>query len=124
MNYIIVTYSLYLLLSVALTVWVAQTLSKNGLIFLVDCFHQNVPLASSVNHLLVVGFYLVNLGFISRFLKLDIEVVEPREVFEALSAKMGVVLLTLGFMHFFNLLIFTKLRRRGLESTPPPIPCH
>lgn len=124
MNYIILTYSLYLALSISLTIWVAHTLSKNGRIFLVDCFHQNQDLADSVNHLLVVGFYLINLGFISLFLKLGIQVIEPRQVFEALSGKIGVVLLALGFMHFFNLAIFSTLRRRGLRDTSlqPMIP--
>lgn len=123
MNDIILTYSLYLVLSIALTIWVARTLSKNGRIFLVDCFHQNEPLADSVNHLLVVGFYLINLGFISLFLKLGITVTEPRQVFEALSGKMGTVLLVLGAMHFFNLIVFAKMRRRAmLEQTPPPFP--
>lgn len=118
MNYIILTYSLYLILSLGLTIWVARTLSQNGRIFLVDCFHGNDALADSVNHLLVVGFYLINLGFISLFLKLGITITEPREVFEALSRKMGIVLLVLGCMHFFNLLVFTKMRRRALQGTP------
>lgn len=121
MNLIILTYSLYLGISIGLTIWVAGTLSKNGRVFLVDCFHGNEQLADSVNQLLVVGFYLVNLGFVSRFLKLGVEVLTPQDVFEALSSKLGVVLLVLGGMHFFNLLVLTKLRRRGL-ATPPPIP--
>ena len=126
MNYIVLTYSLYLILSIPLTIWVARTLSKNGRVFLVDRFQQNEQLADSVNHLLVVGFYLINLGFISLFLKVGIAVEEPRQVFEALSAKMGIVFLVLGFMHFFNLLIFAKLRRRAPQDTttktPPPLP--
>ena len=123
MNYIVLTYSLYLVISIGLTIWVARTLSKNGQVFLVDCFHQNEPLADSVNHLLVVGFYLINIGFIALFLKLGITIEEPRGVFEALSSKVGVVLLVLGGMHFFNLLVFTKVRRRAmLEQTPPPLP--
>ena len=123
MNHTVITYSLYLLLSVPLTIWVARTLSKNGRVFLVDCFHQNAALADSVNHLLVVGFYLVNLGFVSLFLKLGFQVESTQQVFEALSGKMGVVLLALGFMHFFNLAIFAKIRRRGLETQlPPPLP--
>src|SRR5438132_1471859 len=67
----IATYLLYLAISVALTVWVARTLHKNGRIFLVDVFHGNEPLADSVNHLLVVGFYLIKLGYVSLALKLD-----------------------------------------------------
>lgn len=119
MNYLILTYVLYLILSIGLTVWVARTLSKNGRIFLVDCFRQNEPLADSVNHLLVVGFYLVNLGFVALFLKIGIAVTSVQAVFEALSGKIGIVLLVLGCMHFFNLLLFTKLRRRVIDCPPP-----
>lgn len=122
MNYIVTTYSLYLALSIPLTIWVARTLSRNGRVFLVDCFHQNTELADSVNHLLVVGFYLINLGFVSLFLKIGIQVENLQGVFEALSGKMGIVLLVLGAMHFFNLVVFTRLRRRSLEQVPPPLP--
>ncbi len=122
MNHIILTYSLYLALSLGVTIWVARTLSKNGRIFLVDCFRRNEPLADSVNHLLVVGFYLVNFGFVSLFLKLGIQVETARDVFEALSGKIGIVLLVLGFMHFFNLIVFTKLRRRAVDQDPPALP--
>lgn len=122
MNYLVITYTIYLILSIVLTIWVAHTLSKNGLVFLVDCFHQNEALARAVNHLLVVGFYLINLGFISLFLQTGAEVNAPQQVFEILSVKMGVVLLLLGFMHFFNLVVFTKLRIRGLATRPPAIP--
>lgn len=118
MNYTILTYSLYLALSIPLTIWVARTLSKNGRVFLIDRFQQNAELADSVNHLLVVGFYLINLGLISLFLTLGIDVKDPRQVFEALSAKMGIVLLILGFMHFFNLLVFSFLRVKSTEETP------
>lgn len=123
MNYIVLTYSLYLVISIALTIWVARTLSKNGRIFLVDCFHGNTELADSVNHLLVVGFYLINVGFIALFLKLGVQIEAPQGVFEALSSKVGVVLLVLGGMHFFNLFVFSKVRRRALlEQVPPPLP--
>ena len=122
MNHTITTYALYLILAVPLTIWVARTLHKNGRIFLVECFHGNEELADSVNHLLVVGFYLVNVGFVSLYLKLGAEVVDVRGVFEALSRKMGVVLLVIGAMHFLNVLIFTRLRRRAeLERSGPPV---
>ncbi len=123
MNETVFTYSLYLILAVSMTVWVARTLHKNGRIFLVDCFHGNTELADSVNHLLVVGFYLVNIGFVSLYLRTTEEIIGARGVFEALSGKMGVVLLVLGGMHFFNLCVFTKMRRRAtLAHLPPPIP--
>ena len=119
----ITTYLLYLSISIALTIWVGRTLFKNGRVFLVDVFHGNESLADSVNHLLVVGFYLINFGYVSLALKLGYDVATAREGIEALSVKVGMVLLVLGAMHFFNLLIFSRMRRRAsLVNGPPPVP--
>ena len=122
MNVVVASYVLYLAVSIALTVWVAHTLHKNGRIFLVDVFHGNEPLADSVNHLLVVGFYLINLGYVNLALKLGYDVRTAREGIEALSWKVGMVLVVLGCMHFFNLYIFSRMRRRAsLAYAPPPV---
>ena len=118
----IATYFVYLSVSIALTIWVAHTLHKNGRIFLVDVFHGNESLADSVNHLLVVGFYLINLGWICLMLKLGYDISSPKMGIEALSVKIGTVLLVLGGMHFFNLFIFSRMRRRAtMRNAPPPV---
>jgi len=123
MNYIVTTYALYLAISIALTVWVAGTLHKNGRIFLVDAFHGNEALADSINHLLLVGFYLMNIGYVTLALKYGDKADNLQTLFEALSTKIGVVLLVLGGMHFFNLYVFSKMRKRALLHTmPPPLP--
>jgi hypothetical protein len=122
MNWLIGTYAAYLAISVALTVWVARTLHKNGRIFLVESFHGNESLADSVNHLLVVGFYLINIGYVTLALKYGAAAANAQEAVETLSTKVGLVLLVLGVMHFFNLLVFTRMRKRGLHRVPPPIP--
>jgi len=111
-NTIVVTYLAYLCLSIALTVWVAQTLFKNGRVFLVEVFHGNESVADSVNHLLVVGFYLINFGYVTLALKIGYEVESARAGIEALSWKIGLVLLVLGAMHFFNLIVFSRIRHR------------
>ena len=63
------SYLTYLGISVAMTVWVARTLSRNGRVFLVDAFRGREDLADSINHLLVVGFYLINLGYVTLALR-------------------------------------------------------
>jgi hypothetical protein len=118
----ITTYLIYLTISIALTIWVARTLHKNGRVFLVDVFHGNEQLADSVNHLLVVGFCLINFGYVSLALKLGYEVATAQQGIEALSVKVGMVLLVLGGMHFFNLFIFSRMRRRSsTQHNPPPV---
>ncbi|HEU0132783.1 MAG TPA: hypothetical protein VFQ85_17525 [Mycobacteriales bacterium] len=122
MNIKVVTYLVYLAISIGLTAWVAQTLHKNGRTFLVDAFHGNDELADSVNHLLVVGFYLVNLGYVSLALKTGARLANAGESIELLSRKVGLVLLVLGAMHFFNLYVFNKLRTRTtIGMAPPPV---
>ncbi|HVK02959.1 MAG TPA: hypothetical protein VM490_05765 [Armatimonadaceae bacterium] len=116
MSPIVITYLVYLAITVTLTVWVAQTLFKNGRVFLVDVFHGDEKVADSVNHLLVVGFYLVNLGYVSLMLRLENDIAGPRESIEALSTKVGLVLLILGGMHFLNLFVFNKIRSARLQE--------
>lgn len=116
-------YLSYLAISIALTMWVARTLHRNGRVFLLDAFHGNAELTDSVNQLLVVGFYLVNAGYICLALKTYAPIWTVREVIELESSKIGVVLLILGGMHFFNMLVFAKMRRRGdgyPQAAPPP----
>jgi len=118
MNYFILTYAIYILASIALTVWVARVLFKNGRIFLVDIFHGNTELADSVNKLLVVGFYLINIGYMSLALEEAGLINNPQEVVEVLSHKLGKIILILGSMHFLNLIIFFKLRNKAKLTDP------
>ena len=121
--YIVESYLLYLAISVAVTVWVATTLYRNGRVFLVDAFGGNEKLADSVNHLLVVGFCLINVGFVTSVLKTQDQLDTMRSAVEMVSGKIGFVLLILGIMHFFNLYVFSRIRKRMQEvNEPPPLP--
>ncbi len=126
-------YIAYLAISIAMTVWVARTLSKNGEVFLVKCFGQDEVLAKSTNHLLVVGFYLVNVGFIA--LRLDgwSEARAAAALIPYVGAKIGFSVLVLGAMHFFNMMMIARYGRtvaswamhnRGREAAAalPPVP--
>ena len=86
-----------------------------------DSFLGNEPLADSVNHLLVVGFYLVNIGFVTLALKYGDKATDAQTALETLSTKIGLVLVVLGFMHFTNLFVFSKLRRRAISHKTPPV---
>jgi hypothetical protein len=96
-------YVLYLAIAIAFTVWVARTLSGNGEVFLVECFGHDEVLAKSTNHLLVVGFYLVNLGFIMLALQFGKTPATVPDLVVFLSSKVGLAVLVLGAMHFFNM---------------------
>lgn len=116
MNYTILTYSLYLPTTIALTIWVARTLFKNGRVFLYEIFHQDNVLADSVNKLLLVGFYLINVGYAVYTLRIMQAIESPQSVIEILSEKIGWIILVLGAMHFFNLYILFNLRRKAHQK--------
>lgn len=129
MNYTVLTYSIYLPVSIILTIWVARTLFTNGRIFLIEIFHQDNVLADSVNKLLLVGFYLVNIGYAVYTLKIYESIESTQAIIETLSLKIGWIILVLGAMHFFNLFILFNLRRKAQHTnvqrtntqTPPRI---
>lgn len=108
------TYCIYVLISLGITIWVAETLRRNGRIFLVEAFVKE-DVADSVNHLLVVGFYLINIGFISLFLRMAEKPLDAVQAVEFVSFKIGVVLVVVGVMHFFNVFNFAKIRRKSKE---------
>ena len=120
------TYLLYLAISAAITIWVARTLHDRGRIFLVNCAKGNEQLADSINDLLVVGFYLVNFGYVTLALKYGTKPTNVSEAIEFLSTKVGLVLLILGAMHFFNIFIFTRMGQkkppRRVEGDSPFAP--
>jgi len=125
MDRTVITYVIYLVLSIGLTIWVARTLSRSGHVFLADVFQGNEKLADAVNHLLVVGFYLVNLGFVALWLRGgDSDITDVAGIFRALSVKEGTVLLVLGVLHLLNVYVLNRIRRRGLMDSEqrPPVP--
>lgn len=103
---VIVHYVVYLLISASLTVWVGRTLLKNSRIFLVEAFNGNESMADSVNHLLIVGFYLVSFGILSLFLRYGDKPLTIVDSIELMSTKIGVVLLILGVVHISNIFVF------------------
>ena len=127
MTIVTITYFIYIVLSLGITVWVAQTLFRNGRIFVIDAFGGNETMADAVNHLLLVGFYLVNIGFVSMYLSYGAKPATTVDAIEYISIKIGVVLLVLGAMHFFNIFNFAKMRgknRRKKESIETAVPTN
>ncbi len=122
MNHTFIAYLIYLAVTVPLVVYVARTLSRHGDVFLREVFDGNEQLAIAVNHLLVVGFYLLNLGYVSLFLRTDQRVRGGEEVLELVSRKVGIVAIVLGVVHLANVWIFNALRKNALFQHQSELP--
>jgi hypothetical protein len=122
MNLTVATYLLYLAVTIPMTLWVARALQRYGQIFLNDVFSGDTNLAKAVNHLLVIGFYLLNLGYVALFMTSQAQVDSVRRLMEVLSAKVGAVAIVVGLVHFANVWAFNAFRRRALlraKALPP-----
>mgnify|MGYP000415691298 CR=1 FL=1 len=117
-----IAYCLYLIIAIGMTIWVAWTLSTNGKIYLIRCFGHDAELATSVNHLLVVGFYLVNLGFISLALSAAGTVETAPQLMRFLGWHVGLAVLVLGGMHFFNMGAVTRHGKKVAEWIHDDLP--
>ena len=120
MDFHVLTYAAYVVVSLGLTWWVGRTLFRNGQVFLDEVFGHDEVLSRSVNKLLLVGFYLVNLGFMVYTLKVNGTIETTVELIEVLSTQVGKIILCLGALHFVNLWVFFSLRRRHQHQTNPP----
>lgn len=109
----VLTNLIYLLISVGLTVGVGWALARSGRVFLLDVYGGNAELAQAVNRLLVVGFYLLNFGFVTLTMQTSANVSGAGQGLQLLSVKIGEVLLVLGALHFANLAVFARWRGRA-----------
>jgi hypothetical protein len=120
-TFLIPVYVAYATLSIGLIVWLARTLFANGAVFLEGVFEDNPAMAQAVNRLLVIGFYMLNLGYAALLLQAN-AAGDAVSAVEVLVRKLGVLLVSLAVLHFTNLYVFTRIRRRaGAAVLPPPV---
>ncbi len=125
MNLTVLTYLIYLAVAIPLTLWVARALHRYGEVFLNDVFGGDTNLAHAVNQLLVIGFYLLNLGYVALFMTSHATIDNTRRLMEVLSVKVGAVAIVVGVVHFANVWAFNAFRRRAVlraRALPPVEP--
>lgn len=112
--YSVLTYLAYLGCTIPLIAWVGNTLYKNGRVFILDIFKKDEQLTDAINKLLLVGFYLINIGYTVYALQIMGEIENAKQMIEILSKKVGLITLVLGMMHFANMFALYKLRKRAI----------
>jgi hypothetical protein len=117
----ITVYAIYVFVAVGLTAWLARTLFNSGTAFLQDVFHDKPELAAAVNRLLVVGFYMLNLGYALYILRAS-EDMSGFEAVQFLVNRLALLLVTLAVLHFVNVFVFWRIRgRREQRDLPTPV---
>jgi len=95
------TYLAYIFVSLGITIWVGRTLNRNGRIFLLENYADKPQLADAINQMLLVGFYLINIGYIAYTMRIrGTGPADWAQGLEFLSTKIGAMAIVLGVMHF------------------------
>lgn len=111
----LIAYLIYLPISIGLTTLVSQHLFKNSKIFMLDIFHQKVEIAMATNKLFKIGFYLLNIGFALRIIKIY-GLVDYKDLVETLSSKIGGFSIYLGVVMICFILFFLKGRKASRQG--------
>ena len=103
MNFNLITYAIYLPIICFIMVKVGWLFYKNGEIFLINLFNQDISVIKSINNLLLIGYYLTNIGYaiitISYWSKLN----SLLEVVNSLAYTLGKIILILAILHYNNI---------------------
>jgi hypothetical protein len=114
----------FLAVSLLTTFLVARALLRGSRAFLAGASRSDPPFGGALGGLLVVGFVLVNLGMVALQVRIGPALADGATVIEAVSQRMGSVLLVLGGTFFLLLLVLGSVRRATLEreALPPFAP--
>ena len=93
----LIAYIIYLPIAIGLTTFVSQHLFKNSKIFMLDIFNQKTEIAMATNKLFKIGFYLLNIGFALRIIKIY-DLIGYKDMVEVLSGKIGGFSIYLGIV--------------------------
>ncbi len=111
----LIAYIIYLPISIGLTTLVSQYLFKNSRIFMLDIFNQKIEIATATNTLFKIGFYLLNIGFALRIIKIH-QLIDYKDLVETLSEKIGGFSIYLGVVMILFILFFLKGRKASKEN--------
>ncbi len=106
----LIAYAIYLPISIGLTTLVAQHLFKNSKIFMLDIFNQKADIAMATNKLFKIGFYLINLGFALKIIRVY-GLNTYKNLVEVLSTKIGGFSIYLGIVMIVFIVFFLKGRK-------------
>ncbi len=99
---------------------VGTGVARSGRAFLLDVFSGNDNLARAVSRLIVLGFYLLSLGFVALAMRTGGDVSSARDGLQLLSVKIGEVLLVLGALHLLTLAALVRARRLAQARMAQP----
>lgn len=118
MNYNVCAYIAFLTLMIFIIVYAGRYFYSNGRIFIISLFNGNVVLADGLNKLLLIGYYLLNIGYSFIKLKQWQKISSLEMLFSSLASNIGVLVFILAIIHYFNMgVIYLLSKSKSISIT-------
>ncbi len=111
MNYNILSYLIYALITIYIIVWVGRQLHRNGRVFMLSLFGQQAQITDTTNNLLLVAYYLFNIGYAILQFSFWIDVSNIATMLSSIADKTGILILILAGLHYNNMFVIYILSK-------------
>ncbi len=109
----IISYTIYFLITVPVIVLVGWKCYTIGRIYLLDLF-TDIQICNSVNRILLIGYYLMNIGYVTFSLSEGLETATPESFVVSMLTKIATTLLLIAVMHYINIFLLAYFRKQIL----------
>jgi hypothetical protein len=105
MNYNILSYTIFSLITIYIIIWVGRLFHRNGRIFILSFFQNKEELTDTTNNLLLTGYYLFNIGYAIIQFSYWKKIETIADMLSSTLERTGILILILAFLHYNNMLI-------------------
>ena len=109
MNYNLLTYSIYIPITFVIMIKIGWLFYRHGEIYLIHLFQQNTQLVKSINNILLIGYYLTNLGYAIFSIAYWEQLNSIIQIINSLSYRLGIIIFGLAILHYNNVFWLTFL---------------
>jgi len=106
-------YIIYLLVTYLITVHIGLVFYRNGRVYILGVLNNDERLTDFVNRILLVGYYLLNLGYAALMLNWWGTVTTWTGLLVSICRMTGRIMLGLAVMHFVNMGVIYLLSKRN-----------
>ncbi len=117
MNYNILSYIIYGIITIYIIYWVGKLFYRNGRIFILQVFRNDAATTDTTNNILLMAYYLFNIGYAVIQFSFWEKVTGISSMISSVSAKTGILVTILAITHYFNLTLIYFLSKKIIIHT-------
>lgn len=103
----LIGYGIFLILMAFIIVVVGKICYRNGNIFVAELIPGHLALCQQINKSLLIGYYLVNIGYCAVTLSFWSSITSWPMLVEVIALKMAAIIIILSVLHYINIFFLT-----------------